>query len=51
MKKTLLLQPCVQQPAFGQFTEGFEDYVAGDYVCVVSDHFDIWTAGTEGSEW
>lgn len=51
MKKTLL---CAALAApllsFGQFTEGFEDYVAGDYVSVVSDYFYPWAAGTEGTD-
>lgn len=51
MKKTLLCAAlCAPLLSFGQFTEGFEDYVAGDYVCVVSDHFYPWTAGTEGTD-
>jgi len=51
MKKSLLFA-ALAAPffSFGQFTEGFEDYMAGDYVCVVSDHFYPWTAGTEGTD-
>jgi hypothetical protein len=31
------------------FTESFEDYNAGDYVVVSSEHFDTWTAGGGGT--
>lgn len=51
MKKTILFAALAAPLfSFGQFTEGFEDYIAGDYVCVVSDHFYPWTVGTEGTD-
>lgn len=51
MKKTLLCAALVAPLlSFGQFTEGFEDYVSGDYVSVVSDYFYPWVAGTEGTD-
>ena len=51
MKKTLLCAALVAPLlSFGQFTEGFEDYVSGDYVSVVSDYFYPWAAGTEGTD-
>ncbi|MDG2426086.1 MAG: T9SS type A sorting domain-containing protein [Flavobacteriales bacterium] len=31
------------------FTESFEDYNAGDYVVVSSEHFDTWVAGGGGT--
>lgn len=52
MKKLLLFAACLTcTGAFAQYEEGFEDYTAGDYICVQSDLFDIWPGGAEGSEW
>ena len=52
MKKLLLFAACFAATgAYAQYEEGFEDYTAGDYICVESDLFDIWPGGTEGSEW
>ena len=52
MKKLLLFAACFAATcANAQYEEGFEDYTAGDYICVESDLFDIWPGGTEGSEW
>ena len=48
MKKLLLFAACLTcTGAFAQYEEGFEDYTAGDFICVQSDLFDIWPGGTE----
>jgi len=49
MKKFLLFVACLSgTAAFAQYEEGFEDYTAGDYICVESDLFDIWPGGWPG---
>ena len=51
MKKSILLA-AVALPtlALGQFSETFDDYTSGDYICVVSENFYPWAAGTEGTD-
>jgi len=52
MKKLLLFAACFAGTgAFAQYEEGFEDYTAGDFICVESELFDVWPGGAEGSEW
>ena len=51
MKKSILLAACaLPMLTYGQFSESFDDYTSGDYICVVSDNFYPWTAGTEGTD-
>ena len=37
--------------AFAQYEEGFESYAVGDFICEVSDQFEVWPGGSPGSEW
>ncbi len=51
MNRTLLVAALAAPAlALGQFTEDFEGYTSGDYICEVSDNFYPWTAGTEGTD-
>ena len=49
MKKILLLAACAAvSNVYAQFEEGFEDYAAGDTICLVSDLFDVWPSTAAG---
>lgn len=51
MKKSILWAAlALPTLALGQFSETFDDYTSGDYICVVSENFYPWTAGTEGTD-